>query len=125
MVTKKIKILVVDDSSFMRQIVARTLRQSGFFHIYEADDGVGAIEKFKEIQPDIVFMDLVMPGEGGMVALRQMVELGGRVVIISATGQKEIVEEALEFGAKGFFVKPFFSPEELNSKIEEALKEEE
>lgn len=101
--------LVADDASFMREMIREILEPEGFEVVAEAGDGVEAVEMFKEHQPDIVTMDIVMPKKSGIEAVKGIVTLdpGARIVMCSALGQEALVMEALRAGAKDFIVKPF------------------
>ena len=114
---KDIKILVTDDSSFMRKYIINTLKESGFSNIIEASNGEEAVKKFKEEKPNIVLLDIIMPVKTGLEALKEIVENDGNVLIVSAMGQKSIIVKAIKNGAKDFIIKPFFSVGELKEKI--------
>ena len=103
------KILVVDDAAFMRMMVKDTLTKGGYEDIYEAVDGADAVEKFKEIGPDLVIMDITMPNLDGLEALKEIKQIdgGANVVMCSAMGQESMVIDAIKSGAKDFIVKPF------------------
>lgn len=103
------KILLVDDAAFMRMMLKDTLTKNGYTEIYEAVDGADAVEKFKEIGPDLVVMDITMPNMDGLEALKAIRALNGsaNVVMCSAMGQESMVMEAVRSGAKDFIVKPF------------------
>lgn len=103
------KILVVDDAAFMRMMVKDALKKGGYDDLYEAEDGAQAVEKYKEIQPDLVIMDITMPNKDGLQALKEIrgVNPGATVVMCSAMGQESMVIEAIKSGAKDFIVKPF------------------
>jgi len=103
------KILIVDDASFMRMMIKDALQKNGYDDLHEAADGVQAVEKYEEIKPDIVFMDITMPNMDGLEALKT---IKGRypesiVVMCSAMGQESMVIEAIKSGARDFIVKPF------------------
>lgn len=103
------KILVVDDAAFMRMMVKDTLTKGGYDDLYEAVDGADAVEKFKEIGPDLVIMDITMPNMDGLEALKEIKQIDGsaNVVMCSAMGQESMVIDAIKSGAKDFIVKPF------------------
>ena len=103
------KILVVDDAAFMRKVIRDTLSKSGYTDIYEAVDGADAVEKYFEINPDLVLMDITMPNMDGLEALKAIRAKDGNanVVMCSAMGQEALVLEAGQAGNKDFIVKPF------------------
>ena len=103
------KILLVDDAAFMRMMLKDTLTKNGYTEVFEAVDGADAVEKFKEIGPDLVVMDITMPNMDGLAALKAIRALNGsaNVVMCSAMGQESMVMEAVRSGAKDFIVKPF------------------
>ena len=103
------KILVVDDATFMRKVIGDTLSKAGYSEIYEAVDGADAVEKYKELQPELVLMDIMMPNMDGLEALKAIRASDGNanVVMCSAMGQETMVIDAIRSGAKDFIVKPF------------------
>ena len=103
------KILIVDDAAFMRKVIKDTLSKSGYTDLYEAVDGADAVEKYNEIQPDLVLMEITMPNMDGLEALKTMRGKDGNanVVMCSAMGQESMVIDAVRSGAKDFIVKPF------------------
>jgi len=103
------KILLVDDAAFMRKMVRDTLSKSGYTELFEAVDGADAVEKFSEIGPDLVIMDITMPNMDGLQALKAIRAKDGNanVVMCSAMGQESMVMDAVRSGAKDFIVKPF------------------
>ncbi|MDP3937034.1 MAG: response regulator [Deltaproteobacteria bacterium] len=104
-----LRVLVADDALFMREMIKDILRQGGFDVVGEASNGNEALEKYRQLMPDITTMDIVMPLKSGIEALREIRKEHGdaKVVMISALGQDSLVIEALEAGAKDFIVKPF------------------
>ncbi len=102
-------VLVCDDAVFMRTMLGDILQQAGFTVVGEADSGSKAVEKYKELRPDLVTMDIVMPDMGGIDAVRAITEFDpeARVVMCSAMGQQALVVDAIQAGAKDFVVKPF------------------
>lgn len=108
------KILTVDDSAFMRGIIKTTLRKAGYTEIYEASDGIQALERYGQLKPNLVMMDITMPNMNGLEALRAIrtADAGANVVMCTAMGQEYMVMEAMRFGARDFIVKPF-KPERI------------
>lgn len=104
-----VRVLIADDALFMREMIKDIIRQGGYEVVGEAADGNDAMNKFRELRPDIMTMDIVMPLKSGIEALREIRKEHGdvKVVMISALGQDSLVVEALEAGAKDFIVKPF------------------
>ena len=103
------KILIVDDAAFMRKVIRDTLTKNGFTDLHEAVDGKDAVEKYFELQPDLVLMDITMPNMDGLEALKAIrkADPNASVVMCSAMGQEAMVIEAIKSGAKDFIVKPF------------------
>ena len=103
------KILVVDDAAFMRKVIRDTLSKNGYSDIYEAVDGKDAVEKYFELHPDLVLMDITMPNMNGLEALKAIREKdnSANIVMCSGMGQEAMVVEAVQAGIKDFIVKPF------------------
>jgi len=103
------RILIVDDAAFMRMMVKDILTKNGFDVVGEAADGAQAVEKFKELKPDLVTMDITMPEMDGITALKEIkgIDPNARVIMCSAMGQQAMVIDAIQAGAKDFIVKPF------------------
>jgi two-component system chemotaxis response regulator CheY len=101
-------ILVVDDAAFMRMMIRDILAEEGYT-IHEAVNGRDAVDKYREITPDLITMDITMPVMNGIDALREIRTLdpAARVLMVSAMGQQPLIMEALEAGATDFLVKPF------------------
>jgi two-component system chemotaxis response regulator CheY len=104
-----VRILIADDALFMRNMLREIFVKAGFQVVGEAANGVEAVEKYHELQPDLVTMDIVMPLKSGIEALQQITreDPDARVVMCSALGQEALVIEAVQAGAKDFIVKPF------------------
>ncbi|MEM2145343.1 MAG: response regulator [Candidatus Jordarchaeaceae archaeon] len=106
-------VLIVDDASFMRTVLKKIVLQSGHEVIAEAGNGDEAIEKYQQLKPDLVLLDIVMPAgakaKDGIDALKQIISINpsAKVVMCSSMGQQALIAEALKSGAKDFVVKPF------------------
>lgn len=103
------KVMTVDDSAFMRKVLVKSLKKAGIEEIIQAESGEEAIEKFKEENPDLIFLDIVMGGISGIDALKEIKSMDSavEVVMCSAVGQEQMVEEAKDSGASDFIDKPF------------------
>jgi len=103
------RILIVDDAAFMRMMIRDILTKNGYEVVGEAQDGAQAIEKYKELQPDLITMDITMPEMDGIAALKEIRKLdsNAKVIMCSAMGQQAMVIDAIQAGAKDFIVKPF------------------
>ena len=103
------RILVVDDAAFMRMIIKDILSKNGYEIAGEAENGITAVEMYKEIIPDLVTMDITMPEMDGIAAVREIInhDPGARIIMCSALGQQAMVIEAIQAGARDFIVKPF------------------
>jgi len=101
-------ILVVDDAAFMRMMIRDILAKEGY-RIEEAVNGRDAVEKYDQVSPDLVTLDITMPEMNGLDALKAIREKDpqARVLMVSAMGQQQMIVEALESGAMDFLVKPF------------------
>ena len=108
------KILLVDDAAFMRKMIKDTLSKNGYTELFEAVDGADAVEKFGEIGPDLVIMDITMPNKDGLETLKEIkgMDPGATIVMCSAMGQEAMVMDSIKSGAKDFIVKPF-KPERI------------
>jgi len=102
-------VLIVDDAAFMRMMIKEILTKNGYTVVGEASDGAQAVEKYKELSPDLVTMDITMPEMDGIAALKEIkkVNANAKVIMCSAMGQQAMVIDAIQAGAKDFIVKPF------------------
>lgn len=102
-------ILIADDSSFMRKLIRRIFEREGFLVIGEAENGVICIEKFRELRPEFVTLDITMSRMDGIQTLTALMGINpdAKVIMISALGQESIIKEAILIGARTFIVKPF------------------
>lgn len=103
------KILIVDDTAFMRTLLRNILFSGGHTIIGEAENGEDAVTKYRELKPDLVTMDVVMPKMNGIEALKSIKTLdpAARIVMCTAVGQEQMVKLAIKSGARGYIVKPF------------------
>ena len=110
------RVLIVDDAIFMRNMIRDIFSGGGFEVCGEASNGLEAVEKYRDLQPDLTTMDLVMPVKSGIEATREIMKVDGKAVIVmcSALGQESLVMEAIEAGASDFIVKPFKSEDVLS-----------
>ena len=102
-------ILICDDAAFMRMMIKDILTKNGYNIAGEAENGAKAVEKYTELKPDLVLMDITMPEMDGIEALKKIKEIdpNASVIMCSAMGQQAMVIEAIQSGAKDFIVKPF------------------
>ena len=106
------RVLIVDDSAFMRNLLKNVLFKGNLDTVGEAADGEDAITKYKELKPDLVTMDIIMPNKDGIAALKEIrrIDQNAKVIMVTAVGQEKLVKSAIKFGAKGYIVKPFQAP---------------
>ena len=116
-------VLICDDALFMRKLIAQVLTHGDFDVVGEAETGVEAVEKYEQLKPDLVTMDIMMPEMTGIDALRQIMKSDPTACIImcSSVGQDALIKEAVEAGAKGYVVKPF-QPAQLLDAVQKALE---
>ena len=102
-------VLICDDTAFMRLTVGEILEKAGFEIVGEAETGKQAVEKYMQLKPDLVTMDIVMPEMSGLDAVREICknDPSAKVLMCSAIGQQSLVLEAIKAGARDFVVKPF------------------
>ena len=117
------RVLIADDAMFMRESIKKMLLANGHEVAGESEDGKETIEKFMECKPDLVILDITMPGMNGIDVLKYIMELDAeaRVIICSAIGQTEVIAKAIQLGAKDFIVKPF-GEEQMIGAIEKVMK---
>ena len=118
------KILIIEDDKFLRELMARKLNQENF-DVTEALDGEEGIEKVKETVPDLILLDLILPGIDGFEVLSKIKEDPATasipVIILSNLGQREDVERGLKLGAVDYLVKAHFTPNEIIEKVKNSL----
>lgn len=119
------KILVIEDDKFLRELISQKLIQEGY-DIAEAIDGEKGLEKINKENPDLVLLDLILPGIDGFEVLAKMKENSDTaqipVIILSNLGQKDDIEKGLKMGAVDYLIKAHFTPAEIIEKIRAILK---
>ena len=115
-------ILICDDAAFMRMMIKDILTKNGYNIAGEAENGAKAVEKYNELKPDLVLMDITMPEMDGITAVKEIMKInkGAKVVMCSAMGQQAMVIDAIQAGAKDFIVKPF-QPDRVIEAISKVL----
>ncbi len=110
------KVLIVDDAEFLRVRLTKMLSTDGY-EVFQAENGLKAVNTYKEIHPDVVLMDVTMPEMDGLTALKEIVGFDpkARVIMLTALGQESVVLEAVKSGAKDFVVKPFDQDRVMNA----------
>ena len=117
-----VRVLVVDDAAFMRMMVKDILSKNGYEVVGEAENGMKALEKYQELKPDLVTMDITMPEMDGISAVKEIkkVDPNAKIVMCSAMGQQAMVIEAIQAGARDFIVKPF-QPDRVLEAVRKAV----
>jgi two-component system chemotaxis response regulator CheY len=117
------RVLVADDSLMMRRMVSDTLVSDGWEIAGEAANGQEAAELYDKVRPDVVTLDIVMPGVDGMEALRRILhsDPNAKVIVVSALSQTKLISEAIRLGAQDFVAKPFL-PEQLHHTMRACLE---
>ena len=115
-------ILIVDDAAFMRMMLKEILTKNGYEVVGEAEDGMSAIDKYQDLNPDLVTMDITMPNMDGITAVKEIKKLDAKakIVMCSAMGQQAMVIDAIQAGAHDFIVKPF-QPARVIEAVQKAL----
>lgn len=115
-------VLICDDALFMRKVIDQAMTSGGFEVVGEAETGSEAVDKYQTLKPDVVIMDLMMPGMTGIEALREIMKRDPTACIImcSSVGNEALVTEAMKAGARDYIVKPF-QPRLLLAAAERAL----
>lgn len=108
----KKRILIIEDTLFMRNLIKDILTKEGFEICGESTNALEGVEKYKELKPDLVTLDIIMPKMeeiDGVTAVKEIISFDpqAKIVIVSALGEKRLIQLGLEYGAKDFVVKPF------------------
>lgn len=116
--------MVVDDSPLTRHQLEQILNDDVFTVVATAEDGLEAVQEFREKRPDVVTMDVIMPNKDGIEALEEImnIDTDTSVVMVTTVGTKEKVTKAVKIGADNYIVKPFDESDVLD-KIKEVLQE--
>ncbi len=117
-------ILVIEDDQFLRELISQKLSKEGF-KISEAMDGEEGVKKIQQEKPNLILLDLILPGLDGFEVLSQAKQDPALseipVIILSNLGQKEDIERGLKMGAVDYLIKAHFTPGEIIEKIKQAL----
>jgi len=110
------RVLIADDSEFMRNLL-REILEADFEIVGEAENGVEAVDLYKEHDPDIVMMDIVMPIRSGIEATDEITDANpdAKIIMCTSVGQEEKMKEAIKAGASGYITKPFQKPNVLEA----------
>jgi len=118
-------ILIIEDDKFLRELIAKKLTQENF-DVSEAIDGEEGMKKIKEKKPQLVLLDLILPGIDGFEVLARIKEDPAlaqiSVIILSNLGQKDDVERGMKLGAVDYLIKAHFTPNEIIDKVKAILK---
>ena len=119
----KARVLIVDDAVVMRMMIKEILAKNGFEVVGEAQNGTEAVEKYKTLRPDVVTMDMVMPGLDGITAVKQIIaeDPEARILMCTSMGQESLLNEAIQAGAKSYITKPF-QPARILESIDKVLE---
>ncbi len=116
------KVLIVDDSLYMRSIIKDALESEGYDIIGQASNGVEAIDLALDSEPDLITLDNILPDMLGLDILKTLKEeeLESKIIMISAVGQQSVVDEGMNLGLDSYLVKPF-TPEQLTEAINQIM----
>jgi len=119
---KKVRVLLVDDSTYIRTVLGDILTEAGFEVVDEAADGEEAIRKYMNLKPDVVLMDVVMEPMDGKAATQAILDKdpAAKILMVTVLEDKTILVDLVNIGAKGYITKPF-SKEEITEKIKEIM----
>lgn len=111
------KVLVCDDAQLTRRTLKKILESEGYLVIGEAVNGLDSVKKYKELKPDVVFMDIVMPELDGIEAVKQIMKFDKKanIIMCSSLAQESKAILAISLGARDFVIKPVSAERVLNS----------
>lgn len=117
------RVLIVDDAAFMRMMLKDILTKNGYVVVGEAENGIAAVNKYKELRPDLVTMDITMPEQDGITALKEIrkFDTNAKIIMCSAMGQQAMVIDSIQAGARDFIVKPF-QPDRVLEAVAKAVR---
>lgn len=120
--TGKIRVMIVDDSAIIRQMIKKYLSELNIEIVGTAGDGNTALQMFKEVRPDVVTLDITMPKMDGLTVLEEMIKFdsNAKIMVITALTDKATGMKAIKTGAKGFLSKPF-TPEKLKTSFDRLI----
>lgn len=121
---KKVKLLVVDDSLIIRKVILNTLADYDIDVVGTATNGERALELFKQYHPDVVTLDITMPGMDGLRVLGKMrkIDRASQIIVVTALNDKATGIKAIKIGARCYLTKPF-SPEKLRETFKKAVQD--
>lgn len=116
------KVLIVDDSAYMRSVIKSALVKEGYEVVGEAEDGETAIDLALDLNPDLITLDNILPDMIGLEIIKVLHEeqLSSKVIMVSAVGQQTLLNKGIELGAAAYLLKPFTS-ESLIDTVNKAL----
>lgn len=121
---KKVRILLVDDSTYIRTVLGSIITEAGFEVAGEAADGEEAIRKYRNLKPDLVLMDVIMEPMNGMAAMKAILDKDpeAKILMVTVLEDKEILADLMRTGAKGYITKPF-SKDKIAEKVKGVMGE--
>jgi len=121
---KKVRILLVDDSTYIRTVLGSIITEAGFEVAGEAADGEEAIRKYRNLKPDLVLMDVIMEPMNGMAAMKAILDKDpeANILMVTVLEDKEILADLMRTGAKGYITKPF-SKDKIAEKVKGVMGE--
>ncbi|MDP2627276.1 MAG: response regulator, partial [Candidatus Rokubacteria bacterium] len=116
------RVMVVDDAAFMRAMLAGILQDAGHEVVVQCENGARALALYPLVRPDLVTMDVIMPGESGVETARRLLaaDPAARIIMVTGISEREVVEEALALGVRCYVLKPF-DPDRVRDCVEQAL----